>query len=792
VGVTELVPVAEADVHTFPTRRLTPPSHGVPIQTMSVARLFMVAAVIAALHPGAAGAQQFPLTTAEVTDTALDVSMPKLAAQVLPAYRDANRIRYLDNRFRLEMLLGRYADAAATIADLRQAQPDTSAIARALYVQYEILSSAMTGAASITFPERFAAAFRARYARLDDAAAAWASRTLLQTPRAVAGDLRWATPDLNGRATVSMQEALTLLRVFNAAQSYRRFAGLPAALVAEDEARRYVVEKNLQVKTPDGATICASVARPRSAGRKLPALMQFTIYADSVGTLRDILLTAAHGYAGVVGFTRGKACGTGAIAPYATDGRDAAAVIGWIARQPWSDGRVGMYGGSYSGFTTWAAAKYAPPALKAIMAGASAAPGIDVPMEGNVFLNFLYPWPFYTANNRWLDNETYNDFARWNRLNRTWYTSGRPYRELEKIDGSPNPIFAQWISHPSLDSYWRSFLPQGKDYARINIPVLQTAGYFFGGPGAAVYYFREHYKYNPRARHYLLLGPYDHLQAQRGVVTLQSDTATYIAGYEIDPAAGIDIIGRLRYAWFDHVLKGAPRPALLTDRVNYEMPGANVWRHAPSIAAMSNGKLRMFLTASRSGKTHSLTRVRGDSRSSVIQTLDLADRSDIDAPLVGGLLDSAIDTSHAVTFVSEPLRDSVDVAGLLSGHLEVVANRRDFDFVMTVYELLPGGRYFQIAPFTLRASYAGNGSERRLLTPGKVESLDFGNGFRMMARRAGRGSRIVLTVSIPKNARQQINYGTGKDVSDESIADAKTPLIVRWLPGSYVDIPVRR
>jgi len=75
-------------------------------------------------------------------------------------------------------------------------------------------------------------------------------------------------------------------------------------------------------------------------------------------------------------------------------------------------------------------------------------------------------------------------------------------------------------------------IPQGREYANITIPVLQTAGYFFGGPGAAVWYLLEHYRHNPRAQHYLFIGPYDHLQAQRGVVTALGDTATFkVAGW---------------------------------------------------------------------------------------------------------------------------------------------------------------------------------------------------------------------------------------------------------------------
>ena len=126
---------------------------------------------------------------------------------------------------------------------------------------------------------------------------------------------------------------------------------------------------------------------------------------------------ASNGYAAVVGLTRGKGCSPDKPVPYEHDGFDAAALIDWISTQDWSDHRVGMYGGSYSGATAWAAAKHMPKALKAIAVGAPVAPAIDVPMEGNVFENFVYPWPFYATNNKSLDNATYNDRKRWDKLN---------------------------------------------------------------------------------------------------------------------------------------------------------------------------------------------------------------------------------------------------------------------------------------------------------------------------------------------------------------------------------------
>ena len=561
-----------------------------------------------------------------------------------------------------------------------------------------------------------------------------------------------------------------------------------APFIAQDDARRYITERNVQVFTPEGAVVCALIMRPRVARpARLPALLTFTIYVDSAANVADARRAAANAYIGVTAFTRGKACSPQAPVPYRHDGADAAALIDWIAHQPWSDGRVGMYGGSYSGFTTWAATKRMPKALKAIMVGAPVGPGIDVPMEGNIAWNFLYPWPFYTTNNKTLDNATYFDRARWFRLNREWYVSGRPYHDLEKIDGTPNPVFAEWLAHPSFDDYWRDMIPDGAEFATIKIPVLQTAGYYFGGPGAAMYYFTQHYAHDPNAQHYLLIGPYDHPQAQRGVVDALGDTATNIAGYEIDPVARIDIVAELRYQWFDWVLKGGPRPALLADRVNYEVMGANVWKHAPSIAAMSNGTRRFYLSPELR-----LSRTQPARDSSTTLRVDLAYRGDIDSVFpAGGVRDTAINSYAALTYVSDPLEEPLEVSGLYSGHLELAINKKDFDLSVQLFELTARGEYFQLPPFQMRASFARDLSVRHLLTPGARATLDF-SAMRLISRRVARGSRIVAVVGPIKGPGQQINYGSGKDVNDETVADAGEPLEIRWFGASYIDVPVRR
>ena len=559
----------------------------------------------------------------------------------------------------------------------------------------------------------------------------------------------------------------------------------PQPAITAEDLRLYEVQQDIRVRTPDGAAICVLVIRPRTTART-PAILEFTIYAEPRSMAREARAAAAHGYAGVVGMTRGKGCSPDKPIPYEHDGGDADAVINWIAAQPWSDGKVGIYGGSYSGLTAWAAAKHKPKALKAIMASAAGAPTIDTPGENGVIWNFIYPWPFYTTDNKTIDETTYSDNARWNRLNHDWYVSGRAYRDLDKIDGTPNPFWDRWMAHPSLDAYWQAQIPYRTDFARIDIPVLQTAGYFLGGPAASVWYFQQHYRHNPRAEHYLVLGPWDHFQAQRG--TRAGDDS--IAGYKMDAAALVDMTA-LRFQWFDYALKGGVKPSILKGRVNYEVAGANVWKHAPSLDGMAAGRLRLYLSPERQGATWRLTRAAGPRGGFVPLAVDFKDRGDVDRKSVGGVLDKQIDTNNGLVFVSDPLPAVTEVSGLPSGMVDLATNKRDLDFEIHLYELMPSGEYFALSPYWSRASLMRDPLRRQLLKPGQRTRLAY-RGIRPMSRRLSAGSRVVAVVSVIKDPGREINYGSGKPVIDETIADAGPPLQVKWFDDSFLDLPLGR
>jgi hypothetical protein len=151
----------------------------------------------------------------------------------------------------------------------------------------------------------------------------------------------------------------------------------------------------------------------------------------------------------------------------------------------------------------------------------------------------------------------------------------------------------------------------------------------------------------------------------------------------------------------------------------------------------------------------------------------------------------AIYTLNSLVWASDPLPAATEISGLISGHLELVANKRDFDFGISIFELRTDGTYRQLPPYQSRASYVASVTHRDLLTPGARERLDWRN-VRLASHLCESGSRLVLVLGVLRSPGQQINYGTGKDVSDETIADAGEPLTIRWSNRSWLDVPVWR
>jgi putative CocE/NonD family hydrolase len=717
----------------------------------------------------------------------LEKVLPDLAQRILTIYKSKNnRKNYLHNRFILQILTSHYNDALTSIDSLRSLYKlDKTMYPDLQYLQYEIFCRArlMENSSAVTFNEGFRRCFNLGFGSLDDKQAlkmytAFLTRNGINELYQNVQDLLSSFPG----DSISMDEALSLCADYNVYQVFKVIEPLARPLLNQDTNNRYIIEDSVMIKTRDGALISALVARKREITIPQCSILQFTIYARKYPNGLGLLLDpAANGYISVVGYTRGKAYSPNEIIPYEFDGRDAYDVIDWISKQPWSNGKVGMFGGSYNGFTQWASTKKLHPALKTIVPSASAAPGLDVPMTNNVFMSFVFPWIYYVTNNKYLDISNYIKTEMWDSVNTKWYNLGRPYNSLDTILGNPSKIYQRWLEHPSYDKYWQDMIPYKKEFAKISIPVLTTTGYYDGGQIGAMYYYREHLKYNKNATHYLLIGPFGHYGSQ-------SYPDLVYNGYTIDTIANIPIHDII-YEWFDYILKGGVKPAVLKDKINWEVMGANEWKHAPSLNKMSNDVLKLYFNTNNSKTNFILSSQKSLKRGFIEENIDFADRSTINNyNHENHILYDTLDTGGGITFVSEPLKEATCISGAFSGKLQLSLNKKDLDFSLVFYELMPDGRYFYLSYFMGRASYARDITKRYLLNPERRQIVTFTNSY-ITSKKLSVGSRIIIVLNINKSPNEQINYGTGKDVSLESIKDAKTPLKVKWYNSSYIKIP---
>lgn len=528
----------------------------------------------------------------------------------------------------------------------------------------------------------------------------------------------------------------------------------------------YIVQDSVSIPTKSGIPISAIIVRKKINTQPLPVILFYTTYYQGKGDAVLGKRSADKDYVGVVAYARGIRTNLKYYAPYEHEGTDIYDIIDWISKQPWSNGKVGMLGGSYTGFSQWATMKNIHPALKTIVPQVAVMPGYDTPMENNVQLNSNLFWPH--------DNIYKKEPIR-RSLPFEWFEKGSSFRNLDSLAGQPNAIFQKWLQHPSYDKYWQSLVLNPQEYAKINIPILSTTGYYDGSQISALQYFKLHNKFNKNANHYFVIGPYDHWGGQR-------KASPNLMGYEIDAVANVNM-GDIAYQWLDYILKDGKKPELLKDKINYQVMGTNQWKHVSSLDKINNSNLKFYLT------NQLLDDKKPKNKSFQSQTIDFKDRENQNTYYTPTIVFDTLDVSNGLVFSTKSFEKEFTINGSFSGNLRLMTNKKDVDISIALYELMPDGKYFFLTRYLGRASYAKNNSKRQLLRPNKFENVSFDNT-RMISKKISKGSKLVILLNTNKHPFEIVNYGSGKEVVDETIKDAGEPMLIKWYNDSFISIPV--
>lgn len=525
----------------------------------------------------------------------------------------------------------------------------------------------------------------------------------------------------------------------------------------------------------DGVKLNATLYKPRDQKQALPCVFTLTPYIAQSYHDRGMYF-AAHGYVFLTVDVRGRGNSEGEFTPLLQEAKDGHDVVEWLATQPYCDGKVTMWGGSYAGYDQWATAKEFPPHLATIVPVASPKPGVDYPMQHNMFYAYDMQWLALVSGHTSQEN-IFGDSAFWSAQFRRWYEAHAPFKELDRYVGNPSPIFQTWISHPMQDAYWDSFSPTPAEYAKLDLPILSICGQYDGDQPGALAYYREDQQYGSataKAKHYLIIGPWDHA----GTRTPKAE----VGGLKFGQAALLDM-NALHKSWYDWTLKGSAKPDFLKDKVAYYVTGEETWRYAPTLDAVTARTQPWYLdsVASRTNDVFAAGDLKLDEAGSgkpdhyVYDPLDTRSAAWEQEESPNGLTDQRgvlMASGNALFYHSPMFTTDTDVAGFFKLSAWIALDQPDTDLAVYVFEVKPDGSSVFLTSDALRVRYRKNVRKAELAKPGAIERYDFDH-FTFVARRIGKGSRLRLAIGPMNSMYVEKNYNTGGTVAEESGKDAR-------------------
>jgi uncharacterized protein len=539
-----------------------------------------------------------------------------------------------------------------------------------------------------------------------------------------------------------------------------------AARAADSHA--ITTEFGVEAKMRDGTTLRADVYRPKSE-EKFPVLLERTPY-DKRNSASFAIRSAAHGYVVIIQDVRGRYSSDGDWYPFKNESNDGYDTVEWAAALPYSNGKVGMIGGSYVGATQMLTAIAHPPHLAGICPVVTAS-------------NYHEGWTYQGgAFEQWF-NESWTSGLAQDTLNRSvgkntnaqngmWKLPLTQYPLFEVPQGDSDltrslaPYFLDWLAHPNYDEYWKRWSIE-EHFADINVPVLTIAAWYdiFQGGSLRNYIGIKQHGASDAAR-----------KGQRLVVTIggHAGSGRKIGDLDFGPAAEREE-DDVTLAWYDSLLRGESNDFSKAKPVQIFVMGANQWRDEDDWPLARAHDTRYFLHSA--GKANS---VSGDgSLSSVAPRAETADHYVYDpanpAPTVGGPL--CCDSNHLkpgprdqrgvearsdVLIYSTPaLAQDLEVTGPVTMELFASSSAVDTDFTAKLVDVWPDGFAQNLTEGIVRARYRDSREQPQLMNPGQNYkiSLDLwstSNVFR-------KGHRLRLEVSSSNFPRFDRNLNTGEE-----------------------------
>jgi hypothetical protein len=490
------------------------------------------------------------------------------------------------------------------------------------------------------------------------------------------------------------------------------------------------VDRDLQMNMPDGVILLADRWYPnKTAIEQSPIILMRSPYGRRQFGMIGRLF-AERGYQVVIQSCRGTYGSGGNWFPLQNEEVDGRATLDWIAEQPWFEGKLATFGGSYLGFTQWAIAPNAPEYLKAVALSITTSNSRDVIYpSGGFALELALTWASMVEQEHGLLRMLVAQLASRRVLRRAYGTLPSADADLTAV-GRHVPFFQDWIRHEDLgDTWWKPF-----DFSRgrKDLPPASIVGgwYDLFLPSQLEDY--QALKANGRSAS-LTVGPWSHVSLGPFAASMREGLTLFDAIFSDDPSQ------------------------LPPNRVHIFVMGSRRWIELPEWPPPCEEQL-WYLGAS--GRLHRSS-VTGSTPSDRYR-YNPADPT----PGIGGpSLDRANagprnqrsreHRSDVLTYTSDALTEELTVIGPLHAELHVRSTLKHTDFFVRLCDVSPRGRskiisdgFQRLLPGDVTKSTDGSYSVRIVMWP-------TANTFR-------RGHRLRLQVSSGAHPMYMRNTGSGE------------------------------
>ena len=561
----------------------------------------------------------------------------------------------------------------------------------------------------------------------------------------------------------------------------------------------YEVKLSYDVKVAmrDGVKLSTDIYRPKAPGKYGVVVIRTPYDNNSESNVRSAMYFAKRGFAVVVQDCRGREDSEGEWIPFVHEDEDGYDTIEWAAEQPWSNSKVGTYGGSYVGQTQWRPATLTPPHLTAMF---------PIVAYSDFYHNWAYTGGAFQLgfNLRWMAIQMH---TRTRQRQYLWFDPANHLRNLywhlplitgDENAGRVNQTYKEWIRHPSYDDYWKKLSLRDK-YQNVAAAAYSWGGWFDvflqGATDSFVGVTKKGRTEQARKSQKMLIGPWIHSTAGRHVG-------------DMDFGPKVETIDREATAvrWFDYWLKGIDNGIMNEPPVKIFVMGENVWREEEEWPLArtqykkyyfhSEGKANSLfgegqLTAARPSGAEPPDRYVYDPKNPVPTLGGATCCGESTTPIPMGPRDqrTAERRDDVLVYTSPELESDVEVTGPIVVKLHASSSAPDTDFTAKLVDVFPNGFAMNVADGIIRARYRDSWETPRLMDPGHTYefTIDLWSSSNVFKK----GHQIRVEISSSNFPHYDRNPNTGHEFGMDAELEVATQTVYHNADrSSHIVLPV--